>query len=92
MFKLRIISISKSHQFNILGYISTETPGSFVNEIPILGNIDFYKMTVELHKAKIHIAIGENSVRYNIYISLGKLRKNVISIIFASRSRIAQGI
>lgn len=54
----------------VLGYISTEKPGTVINGLQVLGDIEHYRNTPALQRQCFHIAIGENSVRYRILNSL----------------------
>ena len=78
----KIVEIAKSLNFNILGYISTEPPNSIINNIPVLGDVEYYIKEKEFKDINIHIAIGENSIRYKIYnMLLRKHQTNLISLI-----------
>ena len=77
----KIVDIARSNAYKIIGYISIEGRGSIIDGIAVKGGLEFYKNASELHDCKIHIAIGENSVRYSVYESIGSLRKNLIEMI-----------
>jgi sugar O-acyltransferase (sialic acid O-acetyltransferase NeuD family) len=64
------IEILRQMGCTILGYISTEEPGTIINGFRVLGDIEYYQNTSILHQEYFHIAIGENSIRYKILNSL----------------------
>ncbi|NIM15417.1 MAG: acetyltransferase [Candidatus Aminicenantes bacterium] len=59
--------IEEQGHFNILGYISTEKPGTILHNYPVLGDIEDYTGSTALQEKYYHIAVGENSVRHRIY-------------------------
>ena len=78
----KIVEIARNLNFNILGYISTEKPNSMINNLPVLGDLEYYIKNEKFKDISIHIAIGENSVRYKIYNKLPKERqKNLINLL-----------
>ena len=79
---VKVAKIATFHgNYKLLGYISTERQGTAIDDSYVLGYIDFYKNTKDIHKVFIHIGIGENSIRYKIYHEIGELNKKIISII-----------
>jgi acetyltransferase EpsM len=76
-----IIDILRQKYFEILGFISTEKPGTIANTLPVLGDIEYYKNNQALQKEYFHIAIGENSVRYNILEMIKNNEDKLLSII-----------
>jgi sugar O-acyltransferase (sialic acid O-acetyltransferase NeuD family) len=59
--------IEEQGHFNIVGYISTEKPGTILNNYPVLGDTEVYTGSTVLQEKYYHIAVGENSVRHRIY-------------------------
>lgn len=80
----KVVSCAKQNKIKIAGYISTEKPGTEINGLQVLGDIDYFLSNKKLHPHKLHIAIGENSVRCSIYESLGKHSENLCSVISKS--------
>jgi acetyltransferase EpsM len=78
---IKVSKIAEDNKFTLVGYISTEKPGEMINGAPVLGYLDFYKASTELHEYNFHIAIGENFVRNEISNSVKQLRDKLISII-----------
>jgi len=85
----KVIDAISSYGIRAIGYISTEEPGSVINGIKVLGNLEYYLQNKSLHKHSIHIAIGENSVRYEIFTKLQNLAANLISVI--SKTAVVSG-
>jgi len=76
-----IIDILREKQFDILGYISTEKPGTSIDNVMVLGDIDRYKSSEKLQQETFHIAIGENSVRFKILESIKSNQNKLVSVI-----------
>lgn len=76
----KVAQLAKSLNFNLIGYISTEKPGTIVGDLKVLGYLDYYKNDPHLNKTSFHIAIGENSVRYDILSLIQEYCKSNISI------------
>lgn len=66
--------------FNIIGSISTEVPGTY-DGLTVLGDLNYYLLHKELHHIPVHIGIGENAVRSEIYKRIADLAKDLISLI-----------
>jgi len=93
---IKISHIAKSSSFDVIGYISTESKGTMINDLPVLGYLDFYKTHKELNKYATHIGIGENSIRHKIFNSINSLSKNITTIqssncIISINSYVGQG-
>jgi len=78
---VKVSKIAEDNDLTVVGYLSTEKPGKMINGVPVLGYLDFYKASTELHKYNFHIAIGENFVRREILDSIKQLKDKLISII-----------
>jgi acetyltransferase EpsM len=63
------------------GFISTETPGTRVNGFPVLGYLDVYHGDKALQEKWFHIAVGENSIRHNIYSAIKTGDQHMVSLI-----------
>ena len=93
---VKMAIIAAGEQFKVVGYISTEPPGSIINGLPVFGNIDFFLMQEKLNQFNLHIGIGENLIRCKIFNLLGEFSKNIVSIkssqsIISQASSIKQG-
>jgi acetyltransferase EpsM len=77
----KVLSLANENGIIVDGFISTETPGTEVNGIKVLGDIEFFLKKNELHSHKINIAIGENSIRYNIYSKINNYKNNLFTVI-----------
>lgn len=73
--------IEANHQFKIAGYISTEEKGTIINNYPVIGDIIDYNKNVDLKAKYYHIAIGENSVRYQIYQTIRSDKSRLVKLI-----------
>ena len=73
-------SINKS-SLKFEGYISTEKPGTVVNGEKVLGDVEYFLSNERLHSFKINIAIGENSVRFDIYNQIANFKNNLFTVI-----------
>jgi acetyltransferase EpsM len=80
----KVLSCTKTNEIETIGYISTEAAGTVINGLKVLGNIDYFLANSGLHTNKINIAIGENSVRYEIFSKLGKFSANLFTVVSAN--------
>ncbi|HHO75728.1 MAG TPA: acetyltransferase [Deltaproteobacteria bacterium] len=76
-----ITELLEKNNHTILGYISTETPGTVINNYPVLGDISFFQKADHLHKEYCHIAIGENSVRHSLFKAIDIATDRLLTII-----------
>ena len=77
---VKVMEVALENGMKMIGFISTEEPGTIINNYPVLGYIDLYKNDKAVQEKYFHIAIGENSVRYNIYKSIEGNQSNMVSI------------
>lgn len=82
----KIVEIARENGLEVKGFISTEQRGTAVHNATVLGDIGAYIKTGSFHSIKIHIAIGDNATRFNIYKEIGGLANNLF--IISSRSSI----
>lgn len=87
----KVLSSVTNNEFIFDGYISTEKPGTAINSKKVLGNVEYFLKNNDLHSHKINIAIGENSVRYEIYNQIIDYRDNLITVA-SSMSYIADDV
>jgi len=76
-----VVEILRLKGIGILGYISTEKPGTLINNLKVLGDIKHYIQNKELQQEYFHIAVGENSTRFKIMESIISHKDNLQSII-----------
>jgi acetyltransferase EpsM len=76
---IEIIHLNQTFQMD--GYISTEKKGTIKNDYPVLGNLDDYKKSEALKNKYFHIAIGDNSVRYQIHEAIDFDTSNLVPLI-----------
>jgi acetyltransferase EpsM len=73
--------IQQSKSFHMGGYISSEKKGTIKNGCPVLGNLDDYKKSETLKSKFYHIAIGDNSARYQIHKAIDSDTSNLVPLI-----------
>jgi len=78
---VKVVETALAKGMKMMGFISTEPPGTIVNGYPVLGYIDLYKNDHTLQETHFHIAIGENSVRYDIYTAIEGNRLKMVSMV-----------
>jgi len=78
---VKMAKIALLGQFEVVGYISIEPPGTIISGFPVFGDVNFFIEQNHFHDYLLHIGIGENHVRRNIFSSLGNLNANICSII-----------
>ena len=76
----KIVQIAQTRGMDIIGYISTESPGSLINGIAVLGDLEYFKENQTLHDIPAHIAIGEISVRSGLFREINELSR-LVSVI-----------
>lgn len=86
---VKVLETALENGMKMIGFISTDDPGTVISHYPVLGYIDLYKNDQILQKKYFHIAIGENSVRYHIYTAIAGNRSNMVSI-FDRNSHISE--
>jgi sugar O-acyltransferase (sialic acid O-acetyltransferase NeuD family) len=77
----QVLCSAIENKMTVEGYISTDSPGTIINEKKVLGDVEFFLKNDKLHSCKINIAIGENSVRYNIYNKINTYKNNLFTVI-----------
>lgn len=78
---VKMSKIALSLNFDVVGYISTEPPGTIVDGLPVLGNIEYFIEQNQFKGSNLHIAIGENSVRGKIFNAIKNFQDNLVSIL-----------
>jgi acetyltransferase EpsM len=73
--------LEEQGNFTIAGYISTEEKGTVIHNYAVLGNVEDYNSSSALREKFYHIAIGENSVRYEIYEAVNRNHERLAAII-----------
>jgi sugar O-acyltransferase (sialic acid O-acetyltransferase NeuD family) len=63
----KLIDIVSENDYKLRGFISTEAKGTDVQGFQVLANIDEYLREETFHHHFFHIAVGENSIRYEIF-------------------------
>ena len=81
---VKVMETALENGMKMIGFISTEMPGTIINHYPVLGYLDLYKNDKTLQEKYFHISIGENSVRHNIYTCIEDNRSNLVSIVAGS--------
>lgn len=84
----KIIDIAEQKFMSIIGFISTEPKGTNLYNYVVVANLDEYIIENHYHNIPVHIAIGHNHVRQNIFESIAQVNP-IYSRITANSSYIS---
>lgn len=77
----KLIETVETAGIELLGFISTEKPGTPVGGFSVLGDMDWYLRNESMETIPFHVAIGDNYFRKKIFEAVARRRGQMVSII-----------